>query len=140
VGWGVGVLWWELSSVRGWCGGCRAGVPGVGVVFENWTVERVTIVARIFARPPGVGGGWWCSCAMSEFLVIVFFGLVCGVLGRPGGWVVQVGKGARWMPGHQEPMKDVGGCVKPRGAVNRALIRGCPNGGTRQQSCAVTRA
>jgi hypothetical protein len=51
----------------------------------------------------------------------------------------QVVKGARWMPWHQEPMKDVGDRDSPRGAVNRAVIRGCPNGETRQQSCAVTR-
>ena len=50
----------------------------------------------------------------------------------------QVSKGARWMPWHQEPMKDVGGCEKPRGAANRALIRGFPNGETRQESCPVT--
>jgi hypothetical protein len=50
----------------------------------------------------------------------------------------QVSKGARWMPWHQEPMKDVGGCDKPRGAANQALIRGCPNGATRQESCPVT--
>ena len=50
----------------------------------------------------------------------------------------QVNKGARWMPWHQEPMKDVGGCDKPRGAVNRAVIRGFPNGETRQESCPVT--
>jgi hypothetical protein len=51
----------------------------------------------------------------------------------------QVSKGARWMPRHQEPMKDVGGRDRPRGAVNRAVIRGCPNGETRQSSWAVTR-
>jgi hypothetical protein len=28
-------------------------------------------------------------------------------------------------------MKDVGGCRKPRGAANQALIRGYPNGATR---------
>ena len=50
----------------------------------------------------------------------------------------QVNKGARWMPWHQEPMKDVGGCEKPRGAANRAVIRGFPNGETRQESCPVT--
>ena len=50
----------------------------------------------------------------------------------------QVFKGARWMPWHQEPMKDVGGHDSPRGAVNQALIRGFPNGGTRQSSWAVT--
>ena len=52
----------------------------------------------------------------------------------------QVIKGTRWMPWHQEPMKDVGGCDKPRGAVNRAVIRGFPNGETRQESCPVTHA
>jgi hypothetical protein len=52
----------------------------------------------------------------------------------------QANKGARWMPWHQEPKKDVGGCDKPRGAVNRALIRGFPNGETRQESCPVTHA
>ena len=36
----------------------------------------------------------------------------------------------RWMPRHQEPMKDVVTCDKPRGAGGRALIRGFPNGGT----------
>ena len=50
----------------------------------------------------------------------------------------QVFKGARWMPWHQEPMKDVGGHDRPRGVVNQALIRGCPNGETRQSSWAVT--
>ncbi len=42
----------------------------------------------------------------------------------------QVFKGARWMPWHQEPMKDVGGRDSPRGVVNQALIRGFPNGET----------
>jgi hypothetical protein len=50
----------------------------------------------------------------------------------------QVTKGTRWMPWRQKPMKDVGGCDKPRGAANRALIRGCPNGETRHGSCRVT--
>jgi hypothetical protein len=50
----------------------------------------------------------------------------------------QVTKGTRWMPRRQKPMKDVGGCDKPRGAANQALIRGCPNGETRHGSCRVT--
>ena len=50
----------------------------------------------------------------------------------------QVTKGTRWMPWRQKPMKDVGGCDKPRGAANLALIRGCPNGETRHGSCRVT--
>ena len=53
----------------------------------------------------------------------VWCGVVCFVCG-------QVVKGTRWMPWHQEPMKDVGGCVKPRGVANQTLIRGCPNGET----------
>jgi len=39
-------------------------------------------------------------------------------------------KSTRWMPWHLEPMKDVDGCDKPRGAADQALIRGCPNGET----------
>jgi hypothetical protein len=50
----------------------------------------------------------------------------------------QVVKGARWMSGHQEPMKDVGDRDSPRGVVNRAVIRGCPNGETQHPSWGVT--
>jgi hypothetical protein len=50
----------------------------------------------------------------------------------------QVTKGLRWMPWRQEPMKDASDCEKPRGAVERAEIRGCPNGETRPGSCPVT--
>jgi hypothetical protein len=42
----------------------------------------------------------------------------------------QAKKGARWMPRLQEATKDVGGCDKPRGAANQALIRGFLNGET----------
>ncbi len=42
------------------------------------------------------------------------------------------------MPWHQEPMKDVVACDMPRGVGERALIRGCPNGGTQQELCLVT--
>jgi len=35
------------------------------------------------------------------------------------------------MPWRLKPKKDVGGCDKPRGAADRASIRGCPNGETR---------
>jgi len=50
----------------------------------------------------------------------------------------QVCKGTWWMSGHQEPMKDVGGRDSPRGVVNRAVIRGCPNGETQRPSWGVT--
>ena len=52
----------------------------------------------------------------------------------------QVYKGIRWMSWYQEPMKDVGACDKPRGAGNRAVIRGFPNGETRPSSWAVASA
>jgi len=42
----------------------------------------------------------------------------------------QVNKRTWWMPWQQEAMKDVVGCVMPRGAVKQALIRGFPNGET----------
>src|SRR6476469_4095485 len=63
---------------------------------------------------PGVMGGW------SLFENCTVDASICG----------QVFKGTRWMPWHQEPMKDVGACDKPRGAGNRAVIRGFPNGET----------
>ena len=87
----------------------------------------------------GVGGGWvvagWCGrvgCDLysgREYLcsLCVLLGCACFL-------------GVRWMPWHQGPMKDVVACDKPRGAGWRAVIRGCPNGGTRRGSCRVTRA
>lgn len=60
------------------------------------------------------------------------FGCVCCV------FLCVCCKGARWMPWYAEPMKDVQGCVKPRGVVNEALIRGCPNGETRPFLLVVT--
>lgn len=83
----------------------------------------------VFSAGPGknllrrvVTGGW------SLFENCTVDASICG----------QVFKGARWMPWYQEPMKDVGGHDSPRGAVNQALIRGFPNGETRQSSWAVT--
>ena len=62
-----------------------------------------------------------CVCVISFFFVFIFcqvhlFGhcvhFLCVVV------CVFVIKGAWWMPWHAEPMKDVKGCVKPRGVVN----------------------
>jgi hypothetical protein len=55
-------------------------------------------------------------------------------------FVSQVFKGARWMPWHQEPKKDVGICDKPRGVDNQTVIRGFPNGETRLEESPVTLA
>ena len=52
---------------------------------------------------------------------------------------VQVFKGTRWMPWHQEPKKDVGICDKPRVVDNQTVIRGFPNGETRLEASPVTR-
>ena len=85
------------------------------------------------------------------FLVPVLSGMRVWLVYWVGGWSLfenwtvdasicgQVCKGAWRIPWYQEPMKDVGGRDSPRGVVNRALIRGCPNGGTRQSLWAVTR-
>jgi hypothetical protein len=91
-----------------------------------------------------------------HLLVVPLFPIVCG-----GGWrrrvvgfrpyvenytvdasifVNQVFKGARWMPWHQEPKKDVGICDKPRGVDNQTVIRGFPNGETRLEASPVTPA
>ena len=51
----------------------------------------------------------------------------------------QAKKGTRGMPWHQEPMKDVEICDKPRGADKQALIRGSPNGETPPLVRVVTR-
>ena len=128
---GGGVCWVRPfrrdPSFVGGCGGCG----GLFVI--------CIVVASIFvvcARPPflfrparvrGACGGrvargaavlWWWSWACF---------LLCVVL-----W------GIRWMPWHQELMKDVAACDMPRGVGERALIRGCPNGGTRPGLCWAT--
>lgn len=53
-----------------------------------------------------------------------------------GVWVVV--KGVWWMPWQTVPMKDVWGRDRPRGVADRTLIRGFPNGVTRQPSWAGT--
>ena len=136
--WGAARLlfWWGVCWVRPFrrvlvvCWGC-GGCGGLFVI--------CIVVASIFvvcARPPflfrpalavgRVGGRvargaavlWWWSWACF---------LLCVVL-----W------GIRWMPWHQELMKDVAACDMPRGVGERALIRGCPNGGTRPGLCWAT--
>lgn len=95
-----------------------------------WVSEGASVACPSDAGPSALGlrfgvmGGW------SLFENCTVDASICG----------QVFKGARWMPWHQEPMKDVGGHDRPRGVVNQALIRGCPNGETRQSSWAVTLA
>ena len=128
---GVGVCWVRpfrrVLPLWGGCGGCG----GLFVI--------CIVVASIFvvcARPPSflfclarVRGAWGA----------------CGPRGRPLWWwswacflLCVVLWGIRWMPWHQELMKDVAACDMPRGVGERALIRGCPNGGTRPGLCWAT--
>src|SRR5205085_9175347 len=53
-------------------------------------------------------------------------------------FVLQATKSQRWMPWRLKPKKDVGDCEKPRGAVDQASIRGCPNGETPHPSWGAT--
>ena len=120
---------------------------------------------RPFRRDPSfVGGLWWlwwvvcdlysgcehlCCLRASPLLVLSCVrrgacGGACGPRARPvaGVWacflLCVVLWGIRWMPWHQELMKDVAACDMPRGVGERALIRGCPNGGTRPGLCWAT--
>ena len=127
-------------------GGCVGFGPSAGILPSLWGCGGCgglfvicIVVASIFvvcarspflfrpARVRGACGGrvargaavlWWWSWACF---------LLCVVL-----W------GIRWMPWHQELMKDVAACDMPRGVGERALIRGCPNGGTRPGLCWAT--
>ena len=136
-------------------GGAAASCFGVGVCW-----------VRPFRRVlPLLGGLWWlwwvvcdlysgcehlCCLRASPLLVFVLRvcvgrGGACGPRGRPLWWwswacflLCVVLWGIRWMPWHQELMKDVAACDMPRGVGERALIRGCPNGGTRPGLCWAT--
>ena len=85
-----------------------------------------TAARSFFGRHFLRGGVWGAGGGMVSGCLFV----VCELHSGREHLCGQVFKGTRWMPWHQEPMKDVGGCVKPRGVANQTLIRGCPNGET----------
>lgn len=61
-----------------------------------------------------LGCVWWVVCDLysgCEHICSVLFFVFCLVL-----------LGIRWMPWHQELMKDVAACDMPRGAGERALL------------------
>ena len=81
------------------------------------SVRRLLVVVaraaslRVFL---GVGCVWWVVCDLysgCEHICSVLFFVFCLVL-----------LGIRWMPWHQELMKDVAACDMPRGAGERALL------------------
>ena len=102
--------------------GLRDQRPHHRVVVRFWWArlffENCTVDASISGENTVFG-----SCSCLRFVLIV----LC----------VQVFKGIRWMPWHQEPMKDVGACDMPRGVGNQTLIRGFPNGETWHSSWGV---
>ena len=96
---------WQASTLSGsrstpcerppLCGGCPHARPGSFVVWVPGCV-------------------WWVVCDLysgCEHICSVLFFVFCLVL-----------LGIRWMPWHQELMKDVAACDMPRGAGERALL------------------
>ena len=140
-----GWLFWSSFVLRLWVPlvlwGWGCGVL-VGLLFEICIVDA-SIFHDLLVWPCLLGlGGGLLKCAIFVFLrvflhapALIVGGGVCVVLTL----LRQAMKGTWWMPWHQEPMKDVGACDKPRGVGNRAVIRGCPNGETQLESCPVTR-
>lgn len=92
-----------------------------------------------------VGPVWQANCCCSVWVVVGVCVISAGCCPYVENYTVdasifvaQVFKGARWMPWHQEPKKDVGICDKPRGVDNQTVIRGFPNGETRLEASPVT--
>src|SRR5581483_11233905 len=77
-------------------------------------------------------------CATSRTAFILNAALLENSIASTSIFVLQATKSQRWMPWRLKPKKDVGDCDKPRGAVDQASIRGCPNEETRHRSCGVT--
>lgn len=106
----------------GWCG---FGGPGCFLRTAQWTRASLVDDESRLERDPSFGEG------SLRVVFVVYLRFVLIVL------CVQVFKGIRWMPWHQEPMKDVGACDMPRGVGNQTLIRGFPNGETWHPSWGV---
>ena len=90
----------------------------VGFTFNTVLASAiVVVVARIACLGFvwfGCGCVWWVVCDLysgCEHICSVLFFVFCLVL-----------LGIRWMPWHQELMKDVAACDMPRGAGERALL------------------
>ena len=139
-------------------GSALCGVGAVGFLLFDFLIVDASISARTCScLSPLLLFGAWCSgvwgvgvsvcfvvlivlvCSKTLIKLCVDYCLVCLIWIIIRAWCLlgvlvvccgQVVKGAWWMPWHREPMKDVGACEMPWGVGNRALIRGCPNGGT----------
>ena len=90
---------------------CRVHVQHRVGVHLLWWLACMTRLGGLFL---GVGCVWWVVCDLysgCEHICSVLFFVFCLVL-----------LGIRWMPWHQELMKDVAACDMPRGAGERALL------------------
>ena len=110
---GVGAFWVGHKVVL-------ASRHTVGFTFNTVLASAiVVVVARIACLGfewfgCGCGCVWWVVCDLysgCEHICSVLFFVFCLVL-----------LGIRWMPWHQELMKDVAACDMPRGAGERALL------------------
>ena len=133
----------ERAWLVGWVSDTLLGPEGSGVsLFLMANGAPATVVVGVLV----VGPAWLADCHVHLFLgVVVSVGVWVGCCPYVENYTVdasifvaQVFKGARWMPWHQEPKKDVGICDKPRGVDNQTVIRGFPNGETRLEASPVT--
>ena len=113
-----------MFLVSGWNVGFYHVCGGALLGFER-SVVFVWLRFLCFSQgSPGCVGGFFGGVCFENFIVdaSIFVDFVVVF------W--QATKCDRWMPWHQEPMKDVVTCDKPRGVGKRAVILGCPNGET----------
>jgi hypothetical protein len=122
------VRWWDLLRPGG------VGLPGRFVVF----VMVYQVLVRLWTRPSRcLTGDFGCQrrgrCSEAKLVVhatgrdpVVLSEEItrAGLSSCDWGWfpcmgVLEPEKGIRWMPWHQEAMKDVARCEKPRGAASR---------------------
>ena len=111
---------WVVGVGAFWVGhkGFVASRHTVGFTFNTVLASAiVVVVARIACLGFewfGCGCVWWVVCDLysgCEHICSVLFFVFCLVL-----------LGIRWMPWHQELMKDVAACDMPRGVGERALL------------------
>ena len=114
VGWWVWVRC-GVGHKRFWRAGTLSGsrsTPCERLLPCCWVV--VACAAGLKGLTLGVGCVWWVVCVVysgcERFCFVLFF-VFCLVL-----------LGIRWMPWHQELMKDVAACDMPRGVGERALL------------------
>ena len=112
VGGGCGCVFWVGHKRLDERAHCRVHVQHRVSVYHRLVVVACAASQRLLFV--GVGCVWWVVCDLysgCEHICSVLFFVFCLVL-----------LGIRWMPWHQELMKDVAACDMPRGAGERALL------------------